>query len=200
MQAAATDGPQAQMHAFGSQEREHGCEGCELRTEKPTSWPQMQEPCAKASQASASEARGSRHASDVVREFAEDETQLATIRELMMRAAARGVWLTLGEIAGSTEFAEASISAQLRHLRKPHNGGHCVEKRRRAAARSAGARQKAGEARRRPVIWEYRVLTPQRTQDRRASGTPMEASTDCVLRGECVKAVDEDIVAPAQGE
>src|SRR2546430_10562575 len=59
----------------------------------------------------------------------EDETQLAAIRELMQRAFARGVWLTLCEIAEATEFAEASISAQLRHLRKPHHGGHRVEKR-----------------------------------------------------------------------
>jgi hypothetical protein len=39
----------------------------------------------------------------------EDETQLAAIRELMMRAFDRGAWLTLGEIAEATEFGEASI-------------------------------------------------------------------------------------------
>ena len=88
----------------------------------------------------------------------EDETQLAAIRELMMRACARGIWLSLAEIAEATEFAEASISAQLRHLRKVHHGGHRVEKRRRGSAHiAAGGRQKVGDARRGPVIWEYRV-------------------------------------------
>jgi hypothetical protein len=87
----------------------------------------------------------------------EDETQLAAIRELMTRAGAGGIWLTLGEIAEATQFAEASISAQLRHLRKPLHGGHRVEKRRRNRARTAAAR-KIYDGRRGPVIWEYRVL------------------------------------------
>jgi hypothetical protein len=92
--------------------------------------------------------------------FEEDETQLAAIRELMLRAGARGVWLSLGEIAEATEFAEASISAQLRHLRKPHHGTHRVEKRRRGAARGGATRGTMGDGRRGPVIWEYRVLSP----------------------------------------
>jgi len=37
-------------------------------------------------------------------------------------------WRTLGEIASSTGDPEASISAQLRHLRKPRFGAHTVEK------------------------------------------------------------------------
>ena len=90
--------------------------------------------------------------------FEEDETQLAAIRELMLCACARGVWLSLGEIAEATEFAEASISAQLRHLRKPHHGAHRVEKRRRGAARGGAAGRTIRDARRGPVIWEYRVL------------------------------------------
>jgi hypothetical protein len=90
----------------------------------------------------------------------EDETQLAAIRELMMRAFARGVWLTLGEIAEATEFGEASISAQLRHLRKAHHGGYRVEKRRRRPARAVGAMRKIRDARRGLVTWEYRVLPP----------------------------------------
>lgn len=88
----------------------------------------------------------------------EDETQLAAIHELMMRACARGIWLSLGEIADATEFAEASISAQLRHLRKVHHGGHRVEKRRRRAARAGAARREMCDVRRGPVVWEYRVL------------------------------------------
>lgn len=88
----------------------------------------------------------------------EDDTQLAAIREFMTSASSRGIWLTLGEIAEATEFAEASISAQLRHLRKPHHGGHRVEKRRRARARMRAALRKNRHARRGPVIWEYRVI------------------------------------------
>jgi hypothetical protein len=92
----------------------------------------------------------------------EDETQLAAIRELMQRAFARGNWLTLGEIAEVTEFAEASISAQLRHLRKPHHGMHRVEKRRRRAAQAAEA-GRIRDGRRGPVVWEYRVV-PKRAR------------------------------------
>ena len=95
--------------------------------------------------------------------FDEDETQLAAIGELMRRAFARGLWLTLGEIAEVTEFAEASISAQLRHLRKPHHGGHRVEKRRRLPRQRATATREIRGARRGPVIWEYRVL-PKRSR------------------------------------
>jgi hypothetical protein len=90
----------------------------------------------------------------------EDETQLAAIRELTTRASARGVWLTLAEIAEATEFAEASISAQLRHLRKAHHGGYHVEKRHRCSARGVATLRKIRDTRRGPVIWEYRVLPP----------------------------------------
>ena len=38
-------------------------------------------------------------------------------------------WLTLREIAGLTGDPEASISAQLRHLRKARFGAHTVDKR-----------------------------------------------------------------------
>lgn len=42
-----------------------------------------------------------------------------------------GAWRTLQEIADLTGDPHASISAQLRHLRKPRFGGYTVEKRRR---------------------------------------------------------------------
>ena len=42
-----------------------------------------------------------------------------------------GEWRTLGEIREMTGDPEASISAQLRHLRKPRFGSHTVLKRRR---------------------------------------------------------------------
>ena len=40
-------------------------------------------------------------------------------------------WRTLNEIASITNDPEASISAQLRHLRKDRFGGHTIIKRRR---------------------------------------------------------------------
>jgi hypothetical protein len=92
------------------------------------------------------------------------ETQLRSIRDLMLAAARSGSWLTLREIAGLTEVGEASVSAQLRHLRKRRHGCHLVEKRRRSvrfvpAGSARGARR---IPRRRmlaePRMWEYRVL------------------------------------------
>jgi DNA-binding CsgD family transcriptional regulator len=39
-----------------------------------------------------------------------------------------GNWKTLKQIAQETGDPEASVSAQLRHLRKPRFGGHTVER------------------------------------------------------------------------
>jgi hypothetical protein len=98
------------------------------------------------------------------------DTQLETIREIMLAAGARGAWLTLGEIAGLTEIGEASISAQLRHLRKLQHGRHCVEKRRRTPEQQAEEESRERNIERaierhagnvgEPVKWEYRVLPP----------------------------------------
>ena len=54
-----------------------------------------------------------------------------------------GRWRSLQEIADATGDPHASISAQLRHLRKPRFGGHAVEKRRRAVLGGT---------------WEYRLV------------------------------------------
>jgi hypothetical protein len=91
-------------------------------------------------------------------------TQLEVIRDVMLSAAecadqtlsrayaqmwdasqiaAEAGWLTLREIAGLTNYGEASISAQLRHLRKPHFGGYVIVKRRRGPAVNGA--------------WEYRM-------------------------------------------
>jgi len=39
-----------------------------------------------------------------------------------------GIWRTLREISGITNDPEASVSAQLRHLRKERFGSHIIEK------------------------------------------------------------------------
>lgn len=53
-------------------------------------------------------------------------------------------WRTLNEISGVTGDPPASVSAQLRHLRKPRFGGHTVNKRHRGE-RCEG-------------LWEYQVV------------------------------------------
>jgi hypothetical protein len=66
---------------------------------------------------------------------AEDlRTQVEVIRDVMLSASDCNTWLTLHEIAELTRYGEASISAQLRHLRKPTFGGYRVDKRRRIGA------------------------------------------------------------------
>jgi hypothetical protein len=145
--------PGTQVQAIGAREKKHRDSEIsdECARDAETHDCAAQEPEACAGAASASEPQVNANTLE------EDETQLAAIREFMTRASSRGIWLTLTEIAEATEFAEASISAQLRHLRKPHHGAHRVEKRRRGRARAAGVLRKSRHARRGPVIWEYRV-------------------------------------------
>jgi DNA-binding transcriptional regulator GbsR (MarR family) len=59
-------------------------------------------------------------------------------------ALSTGLWLTLGEIEEITGDPQASISAQIRHLRKERFGSHTIEKRPR------GDRKRG--------LWEYRLI------------------------------------------
>lgn len=85
-------------------------------------------------------------------------TQLEMIRDVMLSAAQGDSWLTLREIAAITHYGEASISAQLRHLRKPAFGSYVVEKRRRE-----GDPAKGGTG----AVWEYKL----EARDCRQGGT-----------------------------
>jgi hypothetical protein len=67
-------------------------------------------------------------------------TQLGRVYDVM----SDGAYRTLAEIAAITRDHEASISAQLRHLRKPRFGSHRIEKQRRGE-KAMG-------------LWEYRML------------------------------------------
>ena len=102
-----------------------------------------------------------------------EETQLAIIREAMIAAARRSAWLTLGEIRAKTNFGEASISAQLRHLRERHNGGYSVEKRVRQSRQGRAKARVEAEAGRSAsaYLWEYRVSprSHARMRERKAS-------------------------------
>jgi hypothetical protein len=73
--------------------------------------------------------------------------QMGRIRALMLD----GQWRTLAEIRAVTGDPEASISAQLRHLRKPRFGEFVISKRRR------------GEGRR--GLFEYQLREPEPQRD-----------------------------------
>jgi len=72
------------------------------------------------------------------------QTQMLKIRDYMLGT----TWHTLPEIEGATGYPQASISAQLRHLRKERFGSYVVEKRRRGTGGT----------------YEYRVFPPKCNQ------------------------------------
>ena len=57
------------------------------------------------------------------------KTQRELLRDVMLRAKECGAWLTLSELSAITRYPAASISAQLRHLKKPQFGNFSLEKR-----------------------------------------------------------------------
>jgi len=69
---------------------------------------------------------------------------------VMLSARRCATWLTLDELAKLTHYPPASISAQLRHLRKPQFGAFLVQKRPRAV-RTILRGEDFG------TIWEYRL-------------------------------------------
>ena len=80
-------------------------------------------------------------------------SQREIIRDVMLAAAECDTWLTLGELRALTQYGEASISAQLRHLRKFENGGYEVVKRHREGVTTG----RSGTDGRGECVWEYRV-------------------------------------------
>jgi hypothetical protein len=82
--------------------------------------------------------------------------QREVIRDVMLSAGQCATWLTLDELAKLTHYPPASISAQLRHMRKPQFGAYEVRKRCRTL-------NKAMRAKGFGAVWEYAVM-----QDRRA--------------------------------
>lgn len=76
--------------------------------------------------------------------------QREVIRDVMLSAGQCANWLTLEELARLTQYPPASISAQLRHLRKPRYGGYAVVKRCRVV-------NKAMRAEGFGALWEYSV-------------------------------------------
>ena len=76
-------------------------------------------------------------------------SQREVLRDVLLSATECGSWLTLRELSQLTQYGEASISAQLRHLRKPKYGSYVVEKR---VRRDVVLRDVEHGA-----IWEYRL-------------------------------------------
>lgn len=69
--------------------------------------------------------------------------------DVMLSAGQCETWLTLHELGRLTGYGEASVSAQLRHLRKPEFGSYVVEKRQRSMGSTV--RGESGP------LWEYRL-------------------------------------------
>lgn len=70
--------------------------------------------------------------------------------DVMLSASQCDTWLTLEELAKLTHYPPASISAQLRHLRKQEFGGYEVEKRQRVSGRILHGEDFG-------TVWEYRL-------------------------------------------
>lgn len=76
--------------------------------------------------------------------------QKEVIRDVMLSAGECATWLTLDELAKLTLYPPASISAQLRHLRKPKFGAFKVVKRCRVVNRAMRAEGFG-------PVWEYSI-------------------------------------------
>jgi hypothetical protein len=88
-------------------------------------------------------------------------TQREVLRDVMLSAGECDAWLTLHELARLTQYGEASISAQLRHLRKPLYGGFVLEKRQRESSVLRGTES--------GTVWEYQLRGKIRRTVQRAS-------------------------------
>jgi len=91
-------------------------------------------------------------------------TQRDVVRDVMLSANECGAWLTLAELGAMTQYPETSISAQLRHLKKPQFGNYELEKQPRAGL---GAELADGHG----VEWEYRLTRRRRVLHRRVRVT-----------------------------
>lgn len=80
----------------------------------------------------------------------ERRRQRDVLCDVMLGARECETWLTLDELAKLTHYPPASISAQLRHLRKPEFGGFAVEKRPRELGRAIRGEEFG-------TVWEYQL-------------------------------------------
>lgn len=90
-----------------------------------------------------------------VRERTQRRRQRDVLCDVMLSARECDTWLTLDELAKLTHYPPASISAQLRHLRKPQFGGFLVEKQPRTAGKILRGEDFG-------TVWEYQLRGPVR--------------------------------------
>ncbi len=101
-----------------------------------------------------------------------ESTRAAVLRQrdivcdVMLCAAECQAWLTLRELARLTRYGEASISAQLRHLRQPQYGAFVVEKQRRKE-------DEVGRLAQQGPVWEYRLRRRRRGTNRDGLSAPL---------------------------
>jgi hypothetical protein len=76
--------------------------------------------------------------------------QRDVLSAVMLSARDCETWLTLDELSRLTHYPPASISAQLRHLRKREHGGYLVEKRQREIAKALRGEDFG-------TVWEYQL-------------------------------------------
>lgn len=81
-----------------------------------------------------------------------DQDRLSKQLGRVFAAVRDGRWRTLDEISAATGDPVASISAQLRHLRKPRFGGYAIEKQRRGLPERG--------------LFEYRLVVGRSTEER----------------------------------
>ena len=97
-------------------------------------------------------------------------TQRQVLCDVMLSAGECGTWLTLQELAQLTCYGEASISAQLRHLRKPEYGAYLVMKRRRHVDETLRGEEHG-------PVWEYQLQRESRAAMRRE---PQGGAPECL--------------------
>ena len=85
--------------------------------------------------------------------------------DVMLSARQCETWLTLEELAKLTHYPPASISAQLRHLRKPEYGGYAVEKRPREVGKVLRGEDFG-------TVWEYQL---RRTVRKKLAGARLRS-------------------------
>src|SRR5215475_10074535 len=111
-------------------------------------------------------------------------TQREVLRDVMLSANECGAWLTLGELAAMTRYPAASISAQLRHLKKPRFGNYELEKRMRDKCDLY-----SGSAH--GPVWEYRLTRRKRAVRTRVNRTAKGHSGAIALHHEQAPASEQ---------
>ena len=79
-----------------------------------------------------------------------DEPRLSTQLEKIKAYLSNNQWHTLNELEAVTGYPQASISSQMRHLRKRKFGQYHIAKRRRSGGRGG--------------TWEYRLMPREEAQ------------------------------------